>query len=199
MKDFQNKGKALKFWSITGEVLSQNKFSETHVSSSGGGGYVGKSGGHVSAPTVRSSTSINQEFWIKTDDGKEKSVQLYDQDIPIREGQKITLISGGLKGKDPGYKLVLVNHNSKEHWLITKAQELNSSLRAYVMTGKSLLIAGGIWGVLNIVTNDGLFASYAAFFFIVFRLVQKYYGITKFNKALDKHIEALAQEAYKAN
>ena len=95
--------------------------------------------------------------------------------------------------------MALVNHNSKEHWLITKAQELNNSLRAYVMTGKSLLIAGVIWGVLNIVTRDVLIAGYAAFFFIVFRFIQKYYGITKFNKALDKHIEALAQEAYKSN
>jgi hypothetical protein len=58
MKSFNYKNKELTFSCITGVVQGgQEKRSETHVSSSGGGGYVGKHGGHVGAPEVRSTVT----------------------------------------------------------------------------------------------------------------------------------------------
>ena len=118
MDSFKHKNKEIEFWQVTGEVLGQNKYSETHVSSSGGGGHVTQHGGHVSAPKVHSTTVTNHEFWIKTDDGTEESVQLSGYDIPLREGQRITLISAGVKGYDSGYFSILVNHNTSKHWFI---------------------------------------------------------------------------------
>ena len=91
LESFKHNNKEIVFWEITGEVMSSNKHSETQVWSSGGGGYVGPQGGQVAAPTVQSRAITNHEFWLKTTDGKEKSIQLSDVDIPLREGQKITL------------------------------------------------------------------------------------------------------------
>ena len=59
MESFKHKDKEVEFYTITGEVLSQQKSSETHVTSSGGGGYIGKQGGHISAPQIKT-TVINK-------------------------------------------------------------------------------------------------------------------------------------------
>lgn len=141
MENFRYKNRELEFWSVTGEVIGQNKYSETHISSSGGGGYINQHGGHISAPTISSSVVTNQEFWIRRANGVEKSVQLSGRDIPLRQGQVITLISAGLKGKDSGYYSILVNHNAKRHWFINKADQLNRNLRFYQITGKCILLA----------------------------------------------------------
>ncbi|NVK25944.1 MAG: hypothetical protein HWE10_13540 [Gammaproteobacteria bacterium] len=196
MENFKHKNKDIEFWSETGEILGQNKYSETHVSSSGGGGYVGKHGGHVSAPQVHSTTVTNHEFWIKKEDGSEKSVQLAGHDIPLREGQKITLISAGVKGKDSGYFSVLVNHNANKHWFINKAGPLNRHLKIDQATGKSILIAGGLWWLVAEVTGSVETGAVIAGAFVVYRLATKFFRISKMIKALDKHLESLAQQAY---
>ncbi len=73
MESFIHNGKVIKFWPVSGIVLSTEKHSETHVkiSSSGGGGTVGPSGGYVSPPQISSESKsvTHHEIWIKTDDG----------------------------------------------------------------------------------------------------------------------------------
>mgnify|MGYP000277111991 CR=1 FL=1 len=197
MENFKHRNKEIEFWSVTGEVLDQNKYSETHVSSSGGGGYVGKHGGHVSAPSVHSTTVTNHEFWIKKEDGSEKSVQLAGHDIPLRGGQKITLISAGIKGKDSGYFSVLVNHNANQHWFINKASSLNQHLKIEMASGKSILIAGGLWWLVAQVTGSVGTGAVIAGAFVVYRLATKISRIFKMYKALDKHLDSLAQASYK--
>ncbi|MFQ2209979.1 hypothetical protein ACK31V_04610 [Aeromonas caviae] len=196
MENFKHRNKEIEFWSVTGEIMAQNKFSETHVSSSGGGGYVGTHGGHISAPSVHSTTVTNHEFWIKTEDGSEESVQLAGCDIPLREGQKITLISAGVKGKGEGYYSVLVNHNANKHWFINEAGSLNKSLKIDLASGKSILITGGLFCLVTYITGSlGAGAVIAGAYFI-FRLATKITRIIKMTKALDQHLESLAQQAY---
>ena len=129
LESFKHNNKEIVFWEITGEVMSSNKHSETQVWSSGGGGYVGPQGGQVAAPTVQSRAITNHEFWLKTTDGKEKSIQLSDVDIPLREGQKITLICASEKGVDSGKYAVLINHNAEKHWYIRSCDSLLRSMR----------------------------------------------------------------------
>lgn len=129
MEDFKHRRKKLEFWSLTGEVLGSNKYSKTQVWSSGGGGggYVHPQHGgtiNVSAPQVHSRSITHHEFWIKTPDGGEHSIQLVDSDIPLREGQKVTLISCGRKGKGSAYYTILVNHSARKHWFIRTASDL---------------------------------------------------------------------------
>lgn len=206
MENFKYRNKEVEFSEVTGEVLGQNKYSETHVSSSGGGGYVGQHGGHVSAPQVRSTAITNHEFWIKTDDGAEKSVQLSGCDIPLREGHKITLITAGLKGKKSSYHSILVNHNAKKHWFIKEAQELNKLLGLQIASGKSILIAGLIiWFVVwaSLPDNGGWQnASWSLAFilgglFLAYRIANHFYRFINLKKDLNNHLQKLAKNAYK--
>ena len=213
MEDFTHRGKDVEFWQVTGEVLGTDKYSETHVSvsSSGGGGYVGAYGGHVSAPTVHStsSTVTNHEFWIKTEDGLEKDIKLRGVDIPLRPGQKITLISAGRKGAGNGWHSILVNHSAGKHWFINNAEALNKKLKLELLTGKSLLIAGAIaWGIAYLTAPNGYrgknwngasweIALGAAGIFIVYRLVVKLSRASGLIKNLKTHLENIAHSAYK--
>jgi hypothetical protein len=129
MENFKYKDKIVEFSYVTGEVLGSEKFSETHVSSSGGryiGGGMGAPGGTYVPPTVSSTVSTNHEFWIKTKDGQEKAIKLRDVDIPLRVGQRITIISAGLGNN--AYYTMLVNHNAGDYSWITGPNRLNEHL-----------------------------------------------------------------------
>lgn len=131
----------MQFNVVTGEILGSNKFSETHVSSSGGGGYVGRDGGHIRAPQVSSSTTTNHEFWIKTEEGKEKSIQLKGYDIAIREGQKISIITATTPQSKSSYYCSLINHNAQNFSRIASGLDLNTNLKIKPLTGLSFWLA----------------------------------------------------------
>lgn len=153
MDDFRHRRKNVVFWSVTGEVLGSNKYSETRISSSGGGGYVSGSGDHVSgyisAPTIHSRSITNHEFWIRTEDGFEEGIKFRNTDIPLRPGQKITLISAG-RDKSWGWYTILVNHSANRHYFMANAERLNQLLKLDLMSGKSLLIAGAMAGGITL-------------------------------------------------
>ena len=100
MRSFTHKKNTIDFWQVTGEVLSHDKHSETHVSSYGGGGYVGPQGGHISPAIVSSTVTNKQDIWIKADDGQELSLHLTGVDVPLRAGQKITVLLAKRKEQD---------------------------------------------------------------------------------------------------
>jgi hypothetical protein len=103
---------------VEGNVINQRseRWSETHVSSSGGGGYVdGHGRGHINAPTI-SSTVVNRhvnDFWVRESDGTEHNFKLTDSNFPVAEGQTIRICWGGGKQKTGPY-LYAYNYNSKE-------------------------------------------------------------------------------------
>jgi hypothetical protein len=118
----------IRFWSFTGEVISQNKYSETHVWSSGGGGHLGPRGGHVAAAQTHSSVTTKQEFWLKLDDGTEKSVQLGGYDIPLRESQKISILMAQTETSESAYYAALINHTSSKTHTILSADSILDNL-----------------------------------------------------------------------
>ncbi len=113
------------FSTTTGEVLGSNKHSETHVHASGGGGYINSQGGGYVAPPQITSTTINtHEFWLRLPNGKEQSVTLKNVQIPLRTGQKVSLISGFLNKADYGKYLKLINHNELKAWNILSDESI---------------------------------------------------------------------------
>jgi hypothetical protein len=69
MENFVNEGIIkLKFWDVTGDVISSKKRSETHISSSASTTYIQNGSGFVNTPAINSSVSTNHEFWLKSDD-----------------------------------------------------------------------------------------------------------------------------------
>lgn len=116
------------FLSFTGVVLSQNKYSETRVWSSGGGGHVGPHGGHVAPAQTHSSATTKQEFWLKLDDGKEKSINLSGYDIPIRGSQKISVLMAQTKTSTSAYYVTLLNYASGTTHTILGAESILEKL-----------------------------------------------------------------------
>lgn len=93
-----------------GVVVGDKKWSDTHISSSGGGGYVGPQGGYVSLPSVKSSVKQRHEVWFKMDGAdQEFDLDLGGLDVPIREGHKVTFLEA------------YVNEDRKLFFLINKA------------------------------------------------------------------------------
>lgn len=203
MEDLTYKGKEFEFWGLTGEVLSSSKNSETQVYSTGGG-QVG-SGGYVSPPQVYSTSITNHEFWIKKEDGTEEPIRLRGVDIPLRAGQKITIISARKKGSGTGYISILVNHTAGKHWYVHDAKELRKYLKVFRITGVSLLIALITWfgaififgDVLDVgAPYEGYLAHLAFVGVILYRVPVKLWRRFQFNKLLASHLESLAQRTY---
>ncbi|WP_051412894.1 hypothetical protein [Methylophilus sp. 5] len=123
MENFKWFDREFEFSALSGEVFSNNKYSETHVSSSGGGGHVdGQYGGHVAAAQVHSTVVTVHEFWIRDDAGKEHPINLRGIDVPLAVGQKITLLASGFVGKKQHFVLLL-NHKAEKHWHLFKGRE----------------------------------------------------------------------------
>lgn len=99
-----------------GEVIGQQKWSETEVHSSGGGGHVGPQGGSISTPTITSTSKTKQEFWIREDDGRESSIELTDSAFTAMEGQRIWLAVGGNKNSKSTSYLFAYNSASDTHF-----------------------------------------------------------------------------------
>lgn len=74
---------------ILGKDRKTEVFSSTQTSGGGGSYYQGT--GHTNPVSVTSttSTSIQDDIFIKEDDGKERVISLYDVNIPCREGNEI--------------------------------------------------------------------------------------------------------------
>jgi hypothetical protein len=102
-----------------GEVIGQQKWSETHVSASGGGGYVGPQGGHVSAPTISSKSVTRQQFWVREDDGNEASFNISEDAFPVHEGQKVWIAFGSnAHNHGDGRHLYAYNQNADRMGLL---------------------------------------------------------------------------------
>lgn len=127
MKSFSYKGKTLKFRKLTGVVIKIRDHSEARLSSSGGGGHVGPHGGYVPAPTIHMETTARLEIWIKTDNGNEECAELPTTDIPLKEGQRITLIFY-VGPEDKNHVSVLVNHNAHRHWFVMNAESFAQAI-----------------------------------------------------------------------
>lgn len=231
MEDFKHRRKKLEFWSRTGEVLGSSKYSETQVWSTGGGGsgYVHPQHGgriNVSAPQVHSRSITHHEFWMNTPDGREHSVKLANKDIPLREGQKITLISCGRKGKRSGYYTILVNHSAGKHWFINTANDLNRLFGLERVTGVSVLLAvvvlfavafltvdpwppaawihifkylslSRIWEIMRDQASWKI-AGIAAGVVFAYRVVRKLVRLSRLKSRLTQQLRTLAQDAYSA-
>lgn len=85
-----------------GTVVSVKRWSDTHVSSSGGGGSVApKYGGYVAAPKVHSEVVQRQEVFLRNHDGKEMAFELGGTNVAAREGSTLLVAWGGFEEKEP--------------------------------------------------------------------------------------------------
>lgn len=193
---------------ITGVVIGTEKRSETHVSSSGGGGFVGRDGGPVSAPTIRSLVTTKHEFWLKLDNGAEKPFCLSDVDIPLTAGQKISMISVKNADSDDEYWCGLFNHNAREYGEISPPSSLAVSLfhlrnfdittATYISIGIFFLSWIIFFGVFRSIVKTpealAIPAGILAIGYFLYRYIQfvsKWKQTKKYGLELEKHISAV--------
>lgn len=140
-------------YGIRGTVAGAKKWTETHVSSSGGGGHVGPYGGHVSAPTVSSYVVERGEVWITNRHGKDVQIRL---NLPAIPGHEVAVLWGDVNGKESAKYLYWANYSSQKHNLLESNVE-NRLIDANVTFGR--IITYGIWFCLVLVpfTKSGIF------------------------------------------
>lgn len=190
MKAFEHKGKQVEFRSVTGEITGAHKHAETYVSGSGGGGSTFNGQGHTSPVRISSTVVIKQEFFLKPGEGNQIPVQLSAEDIPLTNGQNITMISGHAGDTGKGIWTHLVNHNAALYWKLGDAKThtvswglvRNPSISFFI--GVTLWIAGGY--LLN-----GVIGFLAAAGFWVF----EWKNLSNASKALQMHLDILGREA----
>lgn len=120
MEDFVYNGIAIKFSVESGRVLpGQQKISKTHVSSSGGGGYVSGGSGFVDAPKITSTTTTEQEFWLQAESGHQVPVRILGDQMAVNVDQEISLLHAQHPTKGKEWLVGIVNHSaSKTAWLL---------------------------------------------------------------------------------
>ncbi len=103
---------------MTGRVLGEKKWAETHVHGSGGGGSVYAGTGYVSPIRVTSTHTTRHEFWVQGANGQEICVALADSPVSVRENQLVSVAWAARQGQARGPFLLLQNRASGEHgWL----------------------------------------------------------------------------------
>lgn len=105
------------FWidGIEGEVRGLQNWSTTSVTSSGNGTATHLGGGNYQfqGPKVTTTTTQNQTFWVVTPSGHERQIS---GNYPLREGQKIAVVWGSVKGANATGHLLVRNLTTATGW-----------------------------------------------------------------------------------
>ncbi|MFM9272230.1 hypothetical protein ACJ7V3_18570 [Halomonas elongata] len=153
MDDLNFRGTQVNFWQIHGEVLDTDRYSETHVQTRGRGSY-------GSSPSVRVSQTAHQDFWIREEDGHERAIQLENTNIPLRSGQRITVVCAQRRDSKKGWMCTLVNHATGQTHEITSPKVLQQRLHLVRITGLSFVLALTVAALVVFLTKppSGYFA-----------------------------------------
>lgn len=214
MNDFIHGKKRLRFWPVTGEVIGSSKHSQTQVYGAGGGGYLHQGSGYLSGGHISSSSVTCHEFWLRLDDGTEMPVSLRGVDIPLRPGQRITLICAGLADSQEGGYCILVNHSANRYWFINDASDLNGRYGIEVAKGRTIgLMFIYFFGLAILETStDGVLQTWFEQTFThdqrgpilagilvtypIYRYFRRKIRTGRLVRRLDAHLRQLAQEAF---
>ena len=208
METFKTDMENVEFFTVHGRVIDSNKVSETHVSSSGGDVWTDANGNTHSTPLSVSSRSVtNHDFWIMTDDGEERNVKLIDHDVPLRIGQRITMLYASREGTNTGSPAALINHTAGNHWLLNKAGALNQDIGFYPVSSLMLFLLKPMTIAISIVFGGWIAMLLGPLgIFLIMGIVIHLWSVWKFasriNKVvdgLDAHIGDLCQSIYQTH
>jgi hypothetical protein len=201
MKPFIYGNKKIEFGSHSGEVIGYDTIVKTHVSGSGGGGYNGRT-----APVrISSHNEVIQNFFLKDVNNQETSYTLSNLEIPLHDGQKITMISGRVDGKE-GKPARIIIHSQNGFWNVNSGNMLAKSWG--LIKGRTLYYLGVGFVASLVIWVLGSFSSYImgylAMVFVGFINFILFVGTViycfkmnnsnkKIVKKLDEHMDELAR------
>lgn len=156
----------------TGVVRGAQRWSDTHVSSSGGGGWVGPHGGRVAAAQVHSNVVQRGKFFLCEDNGTEHEIHSL---FGVRDGQRVIAAWGGDVHSKRGYLMGLHNLATGERLIMDRAvRRLNAGLGgcalaivALIAAGLGAMLIGSLLLDLSSGSTDGLFEAEGGLFFLL--------------------------------
>jgi len=101
-------GKTVDLYAFSGEVVDQQKSSQTHVTT------------HNNNQQQVSTTYYNKLF-VRGEDGSERSIELVDAGFGARQGSKVSIVWGIPPRKEEGPYLAVINHDTGDFHGIRKA------------------------------------------------------------------------------
>ncbi len=127
-------------FSHTGQVKGAQRWSDTHVSSSGGGGWVGPHGGRVEAAQVHSNVVQRGKFFLCEDNGAEHEIHSL---FGVRDGQRVIAAWGGDTHSRRGYLMGLHNLATGERLIMDReVRRLTASFGGCALAIAALVAAG---------------------------------------------------------
>lgn len=140
----------IEFQAFSGEVITDRKWSETHVHSSGGGGYLGSHGGYIRPPSISSTVVTRSQFWLRDNAGREISVSGSDLDFEVRPGHRVTAVCGYTEASERGTYVFLLNHDTGLH--VRLRSGIVSLIRALPKERKGCLMAVAALGAILLIS-----------------------------------------------
>ncbi len=186
MEPFIYGNKKIEFTSHSGEVVGYDSIVKTHVRGSGGGG----TQGNTAPIRISSRNEVIQKFFLKDVNNQETWYTLTDKEIPLHDGQKITVISGSVDGmKEMAARIV--NQNANRFWNAESGMKLAKNW-GLIKERTGLYFIGGFLASLVIASLLNIL------FWIMFAgtllyCVDQSYSNVKIAKQLDEHINKLAR------
>ena len=112
-------------YKFTGEVMDEKTWATTHVSGGGGGYNVGS--GQNNPVTISSVSVTHDQFFLKSEDGKEMAVEMANSGVAVRKGHRITVFWGVVQGQTNRWYVAAYNHSTNTPTI------LDSSIQALAM------------------------------------------------------------------
>ncbi len=154
METFSVEGTTVTLATVTGDVAGSGKRSDSYVSGGGGGGH----GDYRQPVSISTTVVVTQEFFLRREDGKESPYKIVDLDIPIRDGQRASMLLAGTSGK-ADWPVRLVNHSAERYWAVNAPRKLAQELGLAEKTKVTVLKVCGIWAA-------GMFLPFGFGFFV---------------------------------
>lgn len=140
---------------FTGVVMELRTWTETRVTSSGGGGAIYQGTGFVSGTRVSSHVTRHDELFVRDTEGNERSVRFTNVDLPVRNGSRVSTVLGIREGLSHGHYVGIYNHDTRV-W--TPIADGVRRLAPEPPVLKPVLLGAGGFGLLWVSWFPGLIA-----------------------------------------
>lgn len=209
LKPFSFGRKEVNITGFTGRIVGSSKRSETHITHTSGTTYTNSVTGTVETTpgSTSSSTVVKQEFFLRDDQGSEVPYQLSGVDLPVHDGQTVTMISADtVNGKWHWYERLVV-HDTGKWYSITDAgpSKLGLVRSRWSVTKRSLAIIIGGGFIVAPLTGYAGAPSVAVgglgLLFFIWGLVYWPRGWMRYGRAssqFETHLNALCSEAFRS-
>lgn len=113
-------GMKVQIYTVTGKVLGNHIDKEVKLRSSGGGGWIGPYGGTINPTVVTSETNTKQTIWLSGEEGKEEEINIFSNDVTVREGQVISAYYARQENVDGLTLCGVLNHSTVKYQMLNK-------------------------------------------------------------------------------